>query len=49
LEYKELVKIAGGDKEAVERLISLEKIKRPNATRNDHVRDLLRQWRKDLP
>jgi hypothetical protein len=46
--YRELVKLAGGDKEAVERLISLDRIKRPNETRRKHIESVLREWRRDL-
>jgi hypothetical protein len=47
-ERRELRRLAGGDDEAVERLIALERKKRPDEKRRELVREILRQWRKDL-
>jgi len=46
-DYKALVRLSGGDKAAVERLISMEGIKDPKGARKDHILNLLRQWRRD--
>jgi hypothetical protein len=47
-EYRELVGMAGGDEAAVERLIALERMKRPGLPRSDYVREVKRQWVRDL-
>jgi hypothetical protein len=48
VEYKTLVKLSGGDKEAAERQIFMEKLKRPDLSRKEHIAILLEHWRRDL-
>ena len=47
-EYRSLVRMACGDKEAAERLIAAEAIKHPGKPRKDLIKNLLVQWRRDL-
>jgi hypothetical protein len=47
-EYRELLKMAGGDKEAAERLIAMEKLKRPGRSQTEAVRMALDAWRRDI-
>jgi hypothetical protein len=47
-DYRALLKMGNSDKEAVERLISMEGMKHPGRPRKELIRDLLLQWRRDL-
>jgi hypothetical protein len=47
-EYRDLVAMAGGDKEAAERLVSMEKLRRPGSTRTEAVRAAIESYRRDL-
>jgi hypothetical protein len=46
--YRELLKMAGGDKETVERLLAREKLRRPGTSRSEALRDALESYRRDL-
>jgi hypothetical protein len=46
-EYRELCKLAGGDREAAERLVSLEKLRKPDSTRAEAVRAALDSYERD--
>jgi hypothetical protein len=47
-EYSSLLKMAGNDKDAVERLISIERLKHPGEGRRGHIRSALERWKRDL-
>ena len=46
-EYLELVKLAGDDRERVERLIAREEMRRSEKSRREHVRELIEDFRRD--
>jgi hypothetical protein len=47
-EYRELCRLAGGDREAAERLVSLEKLRKPGVSRAEAVRAALDSYERDL-
>jgi hypothetical protein len=47
-DYRELVKLSGGDKEAAERLVAMEKLKRPGESRAKAIRAAVEAYRRDL-
>jgi hypothetical protein len=47
-DYRSLLRMSGGDKEAAERLIALEGVKHPGKARKDLIKNILVQWRRDL-